>query len=157
MPLDIFLKIEGVDGESADPRHPNQIRVMALSIGAAQPGYDTSAGLGAGKVNVTDLTIVKLIDKSTPKLFTACCTGQHIPSLQATFRRVGSQQDFFLLIATDIVVSSQQISGKEADEGTEAVSFNCSRIQFKYLLQKADGTLAGEIGGGYDLRKNIKI
>ena len=42
---DMFLKIDGVEGESLDDKHKNEVELLSFSFGATQPG---SAGHGGG-------------------------------------------------------------------------------------------------------------
>ncbi|EPC4310549.1 type VI secretion system tube protein Hcp, partial [Cronobacter sakazakii] len=52
MAIDMFLKVEGVTGESKDANHSSWIDVLSFNWGAAQPGnMAVGGGGGAGKVN----------------------------------------------------------------------------------------------------------
>ena len=54
MAMDMFLKIEGVDGESRDDKHAGEIDVLAWSWGMTQSGsMHVGGGGGSGKVSVT--------------------------------------------------------------------------------------------------------
>jgi type VI secretion system secreted protein Hcp len=78
MAVDIFLKINGVDGESGDDKHKKEIDVLAWSWGLSNSGSaHVGGGAGSGKVNVQDLSVTKWVDASTPKLVLACCNGTH--------------------------------------------------------------------------------
>jgi type VI secretion system secreted protein Hcp len=83
MAVDMFLKIDGIDGGSTDHKHKEQIEVLSYSWGLTQT-LGSGGGGGAGKVNVSDFSIVKQIDASSPKLMEACCTGQHIRDVTMT-------------------------------------------------------------------------
>ena len=78
MSADMFLKIEGVEGEAVDHKHGGEIDVLAWSWGMTQSGsMHIGGGGGAGKVSVDNLTVTKYVDKSTPNLINTCCTGKH--------------------------------------------------------------------------------
>lgn len=51
-----------------------------LSVAPLEPlsGEELSAVSGA-RASISDLHIVKVVDKASPSLFTTCATGQHIP------------------------------------------------------------------------------
>src|SRR5687768_2918334 len=72
--LDYFLHIEGVDGESQDDKHKNQIEILSYSWGARTVIDPLS---GAGKFVSRDFQFAKRLDKSSPKLAQACATGVH--------------------------------------------------------------------------------
>ena len=103
---------------------------------------------------------MKRTDKASPKLFLACCTGEHIPSATLTVRKAGTtQQDYLVLTLSDIIVSSTQNGGSASsgDIPTETVSLNFTKIEIQYQQQSQDGTLAGTIKTGYDVKKNTKV
>jgi len=65
----MFLKVEGINGESKNANHKQWIDVFSFNWGARQPGnMAVGGGGGAGKVNFRDLTVQALIDKATPAL-----------------------------------------------------------------------------------------
>ncbi len=70
MAVDMFLKLDGVTGESADSKHKNEIDILSWSWGASQSGTThMGSGGGGGKVSVQDLHLTKYLDKSSPTLF----------------------------------------------------------------------------------------
>ena len=74
---DIFLKIDGLKGESVDNSHKDEIDVLDWKWGLEQTGTaHIGMGGGAGKVRVKDLFVTKHVDKATPELFKACCNGK---------------------------------------------------------------------------------
>ena len=79
MAVDMFMKIDGIKGESGDGKHPEEIDVLSWSWGMSQSGSaHMGGGAGSGKVNVNDLSFTKYIDKSSPDLYLSCCNGKHL-------------------------------------------------------------------------------
>jgi type VI secretion system secreted protein Hcp len=156
--VDYFLKINGIPGESQDSKHKGEIQLESWSWGATNKGTFASGtgGGGAGKVAMQDFSIIKQIDKSSPKLFLACASGQHIPDALFTARKAGKDQQEYLKIKfTDLLVSSYQTGGT-ADQvtPTETFSLNFSKIEVQYAPQKSDGTLDAPIVHNYDVKAN---
>jgi type VI secretion system secreted protein Hcp len=69
------------------------------NAGSAHAG----GGAGAGKVNVQDLTFTKWVDKATPKLALACCSGQHFKDATLVVRKAGEKPVEYLKIKMDVV------------------------------------------------------
>ncbi len=160
MAVDYFLKIKGIEGESFDAKHKNEIDVLSWSWGETQSGtHAVGGGGGAGKVNMQDFSFVMKVNKASPKLMLACANGEHIPEATLVCRKAGKEQQEFLTIKlSDCLVSSFQTGGSAgADFETESVSLNFAKIQYEYRAQKADGTLDGAIKAGYDLKQNKAI
>src|SRR3982751_4148187 len=104
MPVDYFLKVEGIDGESHDSKHPGWIDIDSWSWGATQPGaHAAGGGGGAGKVAMQDFHFTMKVNKSSPKLMLACANGQHIPKAVLTCRKAGKdQQEYMKVTMTDL-------------------------------------------------------
>lgn len=151
--VDYFLKIDGIEGESQDKSHKNEIQLQSWSWGETNAGsMSFGGGGGSGKVSMQDFHFVMSANKATPKLVLACASGEHIKSAILTCRKAGKeQQEFLKYTFTDILISSYQTSG--SDSPVEQVSFNFTKIQVDYKEQKADGTLAGALTKWYDLKK----
>jgi type VI secretion system secreted protein Hcp len=151
--VDYFLKIDGIEGESQDKTHKNEIQLNSFSWGATNAGtMATGGGGGAGKVQFHDFSFAKTVDKASPKLMLACATGEHIKNAILTCRKAGKeQQEYLKYTFTDLLISSFQIGGTEVLP-TDQISFNCTQVQMDYKEQKADGTLGGAISTKYNLK-----
>src|SRR5438093_5846496 len=114
MAVDMFLKIEGVDGESSDHKHKGEIDIFSFSWGVSNTTSQSGGGGGAGKATVHDFSFVKTLDKSSPVLFEKCCSGQHISEAWFTMASPtvkGEKQDFYKIRFQDILVSSVEPGG----------------------------------------------
>ena len=154
---DMFLKIEGIDGESQDDRHKNEIQIDSFSLGAANSGSGGSnLGSGTSKVKVEDIHFTKQIDKASPNLFINCCSGKHIPTAVLTVRKAGENpQDYFTITLTDVLISSHSISGHDGGGmPSDTFSLNFSKIKHEYKTQTASGTLGPAIAKTYDVNSN---
>jgi type VI secretion system secreted protein Hcp len=161
MAVDYFLKLDGIEGESHDDKHKNEIDVLSWSWGQSQTGtHSSGGGGGAGKVEMQDFHFVMAANKSTPKLFLACATGEHIKKAVLTCRKAGKdQQEFLVITFSDLLVSSFQTGGSAhgSEVPNDQISLNYAKIEWEYKEQKADGTLGGAIKAGYDLKANKKV
>ena len=158
---DYFLKIDGIDGESQDAKHKNEIEIMSWSWGANQSGsFAAGGGGGAGKVSMHDFAFQKHVDKASPKLMLACAGGDHIKQATLTCRKAGKDQQEYLVVKfSDILVSSFQTGGHgEGDvRPLDSIALNFAKIEFDYKEQKADGSLGGSVKTGWDLKLNKKV
>ena len=117
-------------------------------------------GGGAGKVQVEDFHFLMKVNKASPKLFLACCTGDHIPKAVLTARKAGkSPQEFLKVTMSDLLVSSYQTGGSGHGDvvPTDQISINFTKIEWEYKEQKADGTLGGAVKAGYDNKHHKKV
>lgn len=161
MAVDMFLKLDGIDGESVDKTHAKSMDILAWSWGMSQSGTThVGTGGGAGKVNVQDLSFTKHIDKGSHLLIMACASGKHIPKATLTVRKAGTTPLEYLKInLEDILVSSVSTGGSGGEDRlTENVSLNFARFKFIYQPQDPKGgKLGGEMIANWDVAKNVKI
>jgi type VI secretion system secreted protein Hcp len=156
--FDTFLKIDGIPGESTDDKHKAEIYIESWSFGASQSGSMATGG-GAGKVSMQDFTFTKSLDKSSPKLFEALATGQHLKEAKLVLRSAGgSQLEYLVITFSDVLVSSYSTSGSSGgDRPTESVSLNFAQIKMSYVEQDAKGAPGAATEFGWDLKANKKV
>src|SRR3974377_1021551 len=137
MPVDLFLKLAGIDGESTDARHRGEIEVLGWSWGQSQeaPSTCSGSGAGAGKVKHLDLTIQKRVDVATPLLLSACAQGRHISDGTCTTSSTNSQA-FLLFTITNVFVTSVNMSEASKDDPrpSETVTLNFTKLDFDYRM-----------------------
>lgn len=156
--FDAFLKIDGIDGESADSKHKGEIELLSFSWGETQGGtFAQGGGGGAGKVSMQDIHFVSKVNKASPKLFLSCASGEHIKKATLTCRKAGKdQQEFLKYTLSDILVSSYQIGGSSGGDSIplDQVSLNFAKIEIEYKEQLATGGLGGTVKAGWNLKEN---
>lgn len=157
MAQDIFLKINGIDGESKDDKHANEIEVQSWSWGISQKSnMHSGSGGGAGKATVEDLIFMHAVDKSSPNLMKYCLTGKHIDSAVLTVRKAGGNPlEFLKITMSDVIVTRIQPGGSSGDTGLqELVALSFSKVKQEYAVQNAQGGSAGAITASYDIKGN---
>ena len=94
--VNIFLKIDGIEGESTDQAHAREIEALSFNW-SESPAPSTS---GSARIRMNDFTVQFPIEKASPKLFLACATGQHVKEAVLTARKPGaaSPSDSYLKI-----------------------------------------------------------
>ena len=158
--VDYFLKIDGIEGESADDKHKGEIDIQSFSFGVANSGsHAGGGGGGSGKSSFQDLHFTTHVSKASPKLFLACATGEHIKKAVLTVRKAGKdQQEYMKVTLEDLLVSSYQDGGHEGSVfPSDQFALNFAKIEFDYKEQKSDGTLGGSVKTGYDVKANKKV
>jgi len=165
MAADIFMKVDGVKGESTDDAHKDEIEVLSYNFGITQPASMTASSAGGGttgRAQFHDMTITKEIDSSSPKLKDLCATGKHINSCVLTLRRDagdGKKVEYMKYTLTNSIVSQYSVGGgANGALPVETVGFNFGSIQYEYTPQKrAGGAGGGKVPGGFDLQKNKPV
>jgi type VI secretion system secreted protein Hcp len=155
MAVDMFLKIDGIEGESGDAKHKGEIEIESFSWGASDPGT-VGGGGSTGRVTMEDFTFTTPVTRASPKLFLACVERRRIKTALLTVRRSGSQQhDFLKVTMSDVQVSAWK-QAADAELPMDQVSMNFGKVQIAYTGQRPDGSVGDTVSAGWD-SKNTKI
>ncbi len=157
---DVFLEVDGVQGESNDQQFSNAIVVNTFSFGVSTASNGDASGASrtlAGGKAWDSLTITKKVDKASPKLFLNAATGEMIKTITLSNRRTGpkDKQVYYKIKLSDVLVSSVKVS--EGTDVMEMVSFTFGRIEIEYKQQNPDGSLGSPIKVGYDVKAGKKV
>lgn len=157
MAVDMFLKIDTVDGESVDATHKKDIDILAWSWGASQSGTThTGTGGGAGKASVQDLSFTKYVDASSHALLLACFNGKHYDKAVLVVRKAGEDPLEYIKITMEgLIVSSVSTGGSGGEDRiTENVSLNFAKVKFEYDPQTAKGGGTGVKTAAWNIAEN---
>ena len=152
--VDMFLKLDGIDGESQDEKHKNEIDLKSFSMGVENTGAGGNST--ENKARVHDMRVTMFTNKASPNLFIACCTGRHIPTAWIYVRKAGEKPlEYETIKLTDVRVSSFSKTGQNGGEiTTEKVSLNFAKIEYSYKQQNKDGSAAAPVTKTYDVKAN---
>jgi type VI secretion system secreted protein Hcp len=162
MAFDVFLKIDGIPGESTDDKHKDWIELLSFNHGLSQPSAgsrSTSGGAASGRCDHQDFSVVKALDKSSPKLALFCCNAKHIDKINVELcRATGDKQKYMEYNMSNVIVSSVRPGGSSKGNESlpvEEVSFNYGKIEWVYTeTDHATGKPKGNVKTNWDLIAN---
>ncbi len=160
MAQDMFLKLSGIEGESQDAAHKNEIEVLNWNWGATQlSNMHLGSGGGAGKATVHDLTFEHYVDRASPNLMKHCFTGKHLAEAALTLRKAGdSPLEYMKIKMFDVIISDVSVSGSdESSIGCERVSLSFSKVTYEYVVQNAQGGSAGTVAAILNIKENVAV
>jgi type VI secretion system secreted protein Hcp len=118
---------------------------MGLSnSGSAQVG----GGVGAGKANIQDVSVTKLIDANSVALVKGVATGQHFEAVTLDFPLATGVSPFVVkLELQEVIVTAYSTGGgaSQSDAMSENVTFNFAK--FKYSI--------GAASFGFNIAQNV--
>ena len=119
---------------------------------------DPQSGLPSGKRIHQPVVITKNLDKSSPKLFKACITGEHMKKVEIKFYRIdraGMEQHYYSIKLDDaIVVSVRQYANAlnlndplATNRGPELedISFTFKKIKFTWEIDGIEAEDSWEV------------
>ena len=149
----IFLKFPSVNGESRDSRHLGEVVLSGFSTNASITGG--GGGGGAGKVVCGQVTIVKLIDLSSPQFLGLLFNGRHTAGpATITFEDTAERPfDFYKIDLVDVSVNSIAQADPQNIAVTETIVLQASRYMYTYTPQKPDGSPGKQVSFGWDCKQ----
>ena len=138
----VFLKLDGIEGESQDRRHAKEIDVMAWSLGVTNTASaHAGGGGGSGRASFTDLAVTKVVDKATPVLMLAAAAGRHLRTAKLTVTSGGPRPVEYLVVdLEDVLVTSCLLADTaEPDRPVENVALAYGKIHVAYTQQAPSG------------------
>jgi type VI secretion system secreted protein Hcp len=160
MAIDVYLQIEGINGESADGKHKGWIEVSHVIWNVNQSRastMSTAGGLSCGRAELSEITFRKMADLSSPLLLQNCATGKTIAKAKFEFMRAdgnGTPITYFTVELDNVMVSSVTPSSGDGGILSESVSLAYAKVKWKYTQQKIAGGIGGNTSGGWDAAAN---
>jgi type VI secretion system secreted protein Hcp len=146
---DIFLKLDGIGGDSADDKHKGEIDVEAVAYGVKR----------SGKKHVATVRIDKVYDSSSPKLLAASTSDRHIKSATITFRLSGADPGsaFLTYKLSNVVIASYEQGGANPDDKQlgsleEEVGLTADKLQAIERTPDNSGKDGPPVSASVDLR-----
>lgn len=138
------LEIPGIPGEAAAPL-PGQIDVLSFSFDnvaviGQRPAKKPEVCGGKRQPSVQSITVTKLLDKASPKLYEAAALGTPLPTvILHLFKDVLGPTEYATVELTDTLISSIKSGGAADDFPTETVSFTFGKIKWTYTKTDSAG------------------
>ncbi|MEX6690784.1 type VI secretion system tube protein Hcp [Danxiaibacter flavus] len=161
MSVEIFLKLDGINGESMAKGHENWIEILTYSWGIREELLATNTGgtAVAGKAVFSDVALTKILDSSSIPIRIHCASAKRIPNAILDIVLYGNYPEpLYQVKLYDVIITGV---GSSANEGVEkpreTLSLNYARIEWSYSMQDIKGNIGTPIKGGWDVKKNIQL
>lgn len=143
--VDMFLKVDGVTGESTAEKHRGEMDVLAWSWGQSTGAARTGRGTLPAAC-IQDLSLTKYIDSASPALITNSLVGQVAPTAVLVIRKGGERPlDFLTLTMRNVTVAAYNTGGSGGEDRlTENVTLHFESMQGRYQRQNSDGSPVGD-------------
>jgi type VI secretion system secreted protein Hcp len=158
---EMFLKLDGVKGESLDQKHGEEIEIKKWDwTTICHVKWDLNQGGQSTKVDIQGITVEKICDKASVILYQCCVTGKHIPTARITCRKNDGDQkiEYLVVDLTDIIVSKVSFSGDGNEQAlNETVELSFAEFKLNYSVQADTGAAApGATTFGFHIQKQQK-
>lgn len=158
--VNLFMKVDGIQGESTEANHMKWIDIRSYSHRVSQPptGGASTSGTRKGSADHADFTVTKTLDKASPKLNLHCCQGKVLPEVKIELcLAAGPKSKVMVYKLTDCVISSVSVSCSSDGNGVpvEEVSLKYSRIVWAYTeIDHSTGKSKGIVESSWHVSAN---
>ncbi|HVF64839.1 MAG TPA: type VI secretion system tube protein Hcp [Casimicrobiaceae bacterium] len=84
---EVFLRLDGIPGDSSDAQHPGEISVTSFSLGVeAETSWTKGGGASVGKPNPGELRFTALVDRSIAGMVIKITEGKAVASATLSVR-----------------------------------------------------------------------
>lgn len=160
-----YMKISGIDGDVTAKGHENWIHVDSLEFSTkrtlnTQPGR--IADREGARPALSEITITKQMDKSSPLLFSESCVGKAKDEVKINLCTTGSEiTPFMEYTLSNVIVSRYQIdstsSGEASSHPREHISLSYDKVEMKFTPFDENNKPQSPIPAGYDLKQAAAI
>lgn len=157
MSIAMFVKFDGIEGESKDAAHTGETDILDWRWGLSQSG-SMHTGTAGGKASVQDLIINKMVDKATPVLQLHCFNAARIAEVKLSVYKMGTDPvEYTAITMKQVLISSINNGGENGKEGlTEEVRLNFAEVKFEYQPTKDGKADGGKVEMAWNIAKNAK-
>ena len=158
----MFIRFDGVDGESQNKDHIGWCNALSFSQGQSLPA-GSAGSPQRGNVVFEDIVVVKELDKASPKLAEAVCKGKVFPKAKVEIHLTRSYAGLVTYYAYELknaLIVGYRIGGSGYSEHvpTEELSLSFEEIKVTYTEFDEGGRAKGNVeyewrleGGGIRL------
>lgn len=160
MAIDAYLQIDGIKGESTDGEHTGWIECQSVHFSLKQPKSATASTAGghtAERVELSEVSLQKLCDVSSPILAQHCAMGKTVPKAVFEFFRAdgdGKRVKYYVIELDNVLISHVAPTILPGVGMMESLGLRFSKISWKYTQQKIAGGAGGNTAGSWNLATN---
>lgn len=165
--MTIYMQVTGIQGDVSAEQHTQWIELESLCFGVQRsittlPGrtYDREAA----RPSVSDMTVVKRLDKASPLLFSEACVGKtKTVVIHVCQTGSDSHSPFMAYILNHVVFSGYSVqlrpsaTSPEQLIAMEQLQLNFDKLEMRYTPYDKDNNPEAPIPAGYDLATAQKI
>jgi len=144
----VFLKIDGIMGESKDSQHQGWTDVDSYSWGGTRNGE----GSGAGMSRYRHLTVHSQVDKSTAATLLYASNGNRIKKVELSACKAGGGQMEYYRITLESVIVMEVLLSENGSVTDVEYEFQADKVKFQYWEQGMVGGRGAETRMGWDIK-----
>ena len=158
--MSIYMNIDGIKGKVTAKGHEDWVDVSSLQWGvgrAISSSVGTSADREASKPSISEVSVTKLMDESSPLIFTEACVGKG-KLVKIDLCTVGTDtiDTYMSYELEDCMISGYSVSSG-GDRPSESISLSFTKMTMKFIPYDKNGKPTSPLPAGYDMALGSKV
>ncbi|QGY28410.1 Hcp family type VI secretion system effector [Pantoea cypripedii] len=146
----VFLKIDGLMGESKDSTHQGWSDAETYSWGVRRKGQTA----GPGVTNYHHLTVHCQVDKATAGALLYASNGNKIKKIELSACKSGGNQKEYYRITLESVIIMEVLFNDGGSITNVEYEFQADKVKFQYWEQGNSGGKAAETRMGWNIKES---
>ncbi len=155
-----YVKLGDIKGEATEADHKDWIIIESMSAGVSRsiPPGAKDHQRARGETSLSDVSVVRQLDKSSTKLQEACANGTLFPEVEVHFCTTvkNKQEPYLKYLLKNVIVNGYGFSGNSSGDPlpTESVSLTFTEVEWTYVvIDPETGDKKGQVPGKYSPAK----
>ncbi len=162
--MSIFIKRDGIIGECSDKNHQGWVDVLTISWNVSRKIISATSTRGdreSSNAIISDLVIIRRMDKATPKIFIESCCGLGKDlEIHLTKTGQGNGSDIFMsYVLRNAIISGYRVKAHKDDlnRPNEEIRISFTAIETRYTPYDERGIAEAPISVGFDTTTNMIV
>lgn len=160
----IYMKVDGVEGHVTAKGYEKWIELDSVNFNVnrtinTKPGNVSDRE--STKPTLSEIAVTKVMDKTTPNLFSEACIGKSKPKVEIHVCQTGDKiSPYMEYTLSNVLISNYQVQGQNKCENAaplETINLNFDKIEMKYTPYDEKHNAGSPIPAGYDLSTGTKV
>ena len=152
--MPIYFQMDGIQGDATQADHKQWMDIQAMHWNVSR-NINTLAGAAANRESsepaISEVTLTKVSDSSTSKLFQEACTGRSGKDATIDMVTTGNPgQTYIQYKLYNTLVASYTVSSS-GDRPTEQVTLNFTKMEVKYIPFDENNNAKAPMISSYDV------
>lgn len=158
----IYIKFDGIEGNVTAKGFEKQMELLSCQWGAGRALTMETGRMSnreATRPSISEVTVSKYLDKSTPLIFEQACIGKEGRDVLISVVQTGGDtlETYLEYKLTDVLVSSYSVSASGDGDPMETISLSFSSIEINYIDQDSKNKNKGSTRWGYSVAEGKKL